>query len=156
MTERVFVGVDPGKKGAWAVIRMCADGTQNVYARAWDDDLFPQDMNRISAEFGSENVFCVVEKVGAMPGQGVTSMFTFGKSCGYIEGVLRALEIPYQLVHPKKWKLEYSLTNDKTLSVETCRKLFPNVSLKATERCRTDSDGIAEALLMALYAKRHF
>lgn len=156
MTERVFVGVDPGKKGAWAVIRMCADGTQNVYARAWDDDLFPQDMNRISAEFGSENVFCIVENVHSLPKEGVKSAFSFGKSCGYIEGVLRALQIPYQTVIPQKWKKEWSLTNDKKQSIETCKKLYPSLSLRASERCRTDSDGLAEAALIATWGKRHF
>lgn len=155
MTERVFIGVDPGKKGAWAAIRTCMDGAQNVYARMWDDDLFPKDMCRIVEEFGSENVFCMVESVHSLPHEGVKSAFSFGKSCGYIEGVLRALTIPYQTVIPQKWKKEYSLTNDKGLSIETCKKLFPNVSLRATERCRTDSDGLAEALLIALYAKRH-
>lgn len=155
---RVFIGVDPGKKGAYAVIRENADGTQNVSAKAWDDEQFVNDMTDLVswAERRNGNVFCVVEKVGAMPGQGVTSMFSFGKSCGYIEGVLRALKIPYELVIPQKWKKEWSLTNDKNLSIETCKKLYPDVSLKATERCRNDSDGLAEAILIATYAKRHF
>lgn len=154
---RVFIGVDPGKKGAYAVIRENADGTQNVSAKAWDDEQFVNDMTDLVSwtERRNGNVFCVVEKVGAMPGQGVTSMFSFGKSCGYIEGVLRAVKIPYQLVPPRTWKKEWSLTNDKNLSIETCKKLFPNVSLKATERCRNDSDGLAEAILMAAWGKRH-
>ena len=157
MAVCVFVGIDPGKKGAWAVLRTDGTGSRNVSVKVWDDQKFTEDMRDIVSwtQRRSGNVFCVVEKVGAMPGQGVTSMFTFGKSCGYIEGVLRALEIPYQLVPPKTWKKEWSLTNDKNLSVETCRKLFPNVSLKPTERCRNDSDGMAEAVLMAEYARRH-
>lgn len=35
-----------------------------------------------------------------------------------------------------------------------CNRLFPGVSLLPTERCRKDNDGMAEALLMAEYAKR--
>jgi crossover junction endodeoxyribonuclease RuvC len=96
-----------------------------------------------------------VEKVGAMPGQGVTSMFNFGKSAGFIEGVLSALLIPYQLIPPAKWKREFSLIGkDKQASIITCRKLFPELDLKRTERCRTDSDGKAEALLLAEWARR--
>ena len=64
--------------------------------------------------------------------------------------------IPFQLVPPKKWKKEYSLGNDKNQSIAVCKKLFPNVDLLPTARCTKDSDGMAEALLLALYAQRHF
>jgi crossover junction endodeoxyribonuclease RuvC len=84
-------------------------------------------------------------------------MFNFGKNAGYIEGVLSGLGIPYQLVPPAKWKKEFSLIGkDKKASIATCHKLFPELDLKRTERCRTDSDGKAEATLLAEYARRHF
>ena len=81
-------------------------------------------------------------------------MFHFGKAAGFIEGVLCALGIPFQLIPPQRWKKEYSLGSDKQQSVDACRGLFPNVSLLPTERCRKPSDGMAEALLMAEYARR--
>lgn len=89
-----------------------------------------------------------------MPGQGVVSMFNFGHNLGYIEGLLNAWDIPYQLVPPQTWKREFSLSSDKSKSIEVCQKLFPKVNLKATERSRKPSDGIAEAILMAEYARR--
>jgi crossover junction endodeoxyribonuclease RuvC len=46
----------------------------------------------------------MVEQVGAMPGQGVTSMFTFGHAVGSVMGVLGALEIPVSSVTPQVWK----------------------------------------------------
>jgi crossover junction endodeoxyribonuclease RuvC len=95
-----------------------------------------------------------VEKVSAMPGQGVVSMFNFGHNLGLIEGLLRGYGISYQLVPPQTWKKEFSLSSDKAKSIEVCQKLFPNVSLLATERSRKPNDGIAEALLMAEYARR--
>lgn len=145
----VYVGIDPGKRGAYAAIN--GDGVE-VYP--WDDVFFAQHMKGLIAS--GEKVMAVVEKVGAMPGQGVTSMFTFGKSAGYIEGVLTALSIPYQLIPPRKWKGEFGLNADKAGSVRVCKKLFPNVRLLPTGRCRRESDGMAEALLICLYAKRHF
>lgn len=121
----------------------------------WDDVFFAQDMHCLVAT--GEGLMAAVEKVGAMPHQGVSSTFNFGKSAGYIEGVLTALGIPYQLVPPAKWKKEFSLIGkDKKASIETCRKLFPELDLKRTERCRTESDGKAEATLLACYAMRHF
>nr|DAO72696.1 MAG TPA: HOLLIDAY JUNCTION RESOLVASE [Caudoviricetes sp.] len=89
-----------------------------------------------------------------MPGQGVTSMFNFGQTFGWAQGVLEAMGISYELVQPQKWKKEFSITGDKNSSIMVCKRLFPGVSLLPAERCRKDNDGMAEALLMAEYAKR--
>ena len=150
----IWIGVDPGKAGGYAVISK-SDTGQAVFAYPWDDNFFAMEMASLM-QFKEHGIIAAVEKVGAMPGQGVTSMFNFGKSAGYIEGVLSALGIPYQLVPPAKWKKEFSLIGkDKQASIITCRKLFPELDLKRTERCRTDSDGKAEATLLAEYARRH-
>lgn len=146
----IWIGIDPGAKGGYAVI---IDGV--VFAYPWDDAFFVDEMRDIAAM--PNRKMAAVERVGAMPGQGVTSMFNFGKSAGYIEGVLTALGIPYQLVPPAKWKKDFSLIGkDKRASIATCHKLFPELDLKRTEHCRTDSDGKAEATLLAEYARRHF
>lgn len=89
-----------------------------------------------------------------MPGQGVTSMFHFGKSAGFIEGVLSALKIPFELVIPQKWKKTFDLHADKTESINVCQKLFPSANLLPTPRCKKPSDGMAEALLIAEYGRR--
>ena len=153
----VWIGIDPGAKGGYAVIDNAKVVYASVRAFPWDDDLFVCEMRGIKNLANGIKIIAAVEKVGAMPGQGVTSMFNFGKSAGYIEGVLSALGIPYQLVPPAKWKKEFSLIGkDKQASIITCRKLFPELDLKRTDRCRTDSDGKAEATLLAEYARRHF
>lgn len=89
-----------------------------------------------------------------MPKQGVTSTFTFGVGFGYIKGMLEAFEIPYQEISPQKWKKEFGLTNDKAKSIEVCKRLFPAVSLRPTEKSRVNNDGMAEAVLMAEFARR--
>ena len=148
----IWIGIDPGQRGGYAIIDERKTG-KIVRAYPWDDDLFVVEMTAISNNGGE--VVAVVEKVGARPGQGTVSMFSFGQSFGYILGVLTGLIIPYQLVPPRKWKAEFSLTNDKGKSIEVCKRLFPDVDLKRTDRCRTESDGMAEALLIAEYARRH-
>ena len=144
----IYIGIDVGKKGGFAIIGECG-----VTVCPWDDDKFAMAMGLEARN--SECVACV-EQVHAMPKQGVSSTFAFGKAAGFIEGVLTANRIPFQLVPPKKWKKEYSLGNDKNQSIAVCKKLFPKVSLLPTAKCTKDSDGMAEALLMAEYARRHF
>lgn len=146
----IYIGIDPGKKGAYA---WYTDGVMRV--RQWDDNYFAQDMHLLAA-MDDRPVACV-EKVGARPGQGTVSMFSFGQSFGFILGVLTAFGIPYQLVPPRKWKAEYGLLNtQKQASVDVAKRLFPEVSFLPTERCRKESDGMSDAVLMAEYARRKF
>ena len=64
----------------------------------------------------------------------------FGKTYGWLLGMLDTLGIPYQAVSVQKWKKEFGLTSDKSKSVEVCRRLFPTVNLKRTDRCKKDDD----------------
>lgn len=151
----IFIGVDPGKSGAFAMIATTARGNAYGYAvYPWDDAKFVEWCREFDT-VKRDRIVAVVEKVGAMPGQGVTSMFNFGKGAGFIEGVLQACKIPYQLVPPATWKREFSLVGkDKAASIEACKRLFPGVNLLPTEKSRKDNDGMAEALLLAEYARR--
>ena len=146
--KTLFIGIDPGKSGGIAYIdsEQGFAGTEPYSDKALID---------LCNDARGSDVVCCLEKVGAMPGQGVVSMFSFGQSVGYIKGVLEAFRIPYQEIPPKRWKSEFGLNSDKAASVEVCKRLFPSVSLLASPRCKKPHDGMAEALLMAEYARRN-
>ena len=145
----IYIGIDPGLKGGWSVI----DDDGAAVSHFWNTANFISDMKTLQ----EKNCRCVLEQVAAMPKQGVVSMFKFGEEFGMIEGILMALGIPYQLVRPMVWKKDFSLLHqDKDKSIETAQRLFPGVNLIPTERSRKESDGMAESLLMAEYARRHF
>lgn len=143
-----YIGIDPGRSGAIALI----DGDE-VTVREFDEAAYVALLK--DAANWSDRCVCCLEHVHSMPRQGVASSFSFGLNFGWIQGVLRAFEIRYELVHPQKWKKEFSVTGDKNSSIEVCKRLFPGVSLKRTDKCRKDDDGFAEAILMAEYARRH-
>lgn len=147
----IAIGIDPGKSGALAVMYIDENNEPIRYKVIPFDAAEYRD---ILATCVDSRVVCCVEKVGAMPGQGVVSMFNFGHNLGLIEGLLQAYKIPYQLVPPQKWKKEFSLSGDKQASIDVCKKLFPHINLLPTPRCRKENDGMAEALLMAEYARR--
>lgn len=142
----IYIGIDPGKSGEMAVIwefggveivPFSCEGYRNMMR-----ECLPMECR------------CCLERVGAMPKQGVNSMFHFGENYGFIQGLLTAYSIPYELVTPQKWKKEFQITGDKNSSIAVCKRLFPDVPLRRTDRCRKDDDGYAESLLMAEYAKR--
>lgn len=149
----IYIGIDPGKRGGYAVIL----GNGKVDVSSWDDERFVFSMRLLRQDVEEPlSAIAAVEKVGAFSGQGVKSMFSFGHSLGFIEGVLSGLGIPYQLIPPVTWKRSFSLIGkDKKASIETCQKLFPELNLMATEKSRVPSDGMAESALLALYAKRN-
>lgn len=113
----------------------------------------------------------VVEAVHAMPGQGVTSMFTFGKGFGMILGTCGALGFTVARVGPALWKRALGLTlpkepkgvkrdagaakrEGKGLTIAWVEKTFPGVSLLATARSRVPHDGMADAIAIAEYGMR--
>ena len=160
---KVFCGIDPGKDGALAILGyreapILVPFSETEYA----NHLRRLDFCRTEAEKDLEaimhvpatEVFCVVEHVNAMPGQGVTSCFSFGQNFGFILGLLTAFRIPYELVRPQKWKKVFSCTSDKNTSIEVAKRMFPEVDLRRTPLCRKPHDGKAEALLIAEYARR--
>jgi crossover junction endodeoxyribonuclease RuvC len=143
-----FIGIDPGKSGAIAIIR--EDGTV-------DTAVFSEEAYRLLIKQYKDETFAVVEQVGFVP-KGVKfssiSMFNFGANFGFIQGLLYAYGVPYQTVRPNVWKKHFNLSKDKELSIQCAKRLFPNASLYRTDRCTIAHDGIAEALLMAEYARR--
>lgn len=147
----VFIGIDPGANGGIALI----DG-DTIAVVPFTKETFESELVHFLIGLEATTSTVCVEKVGAMPGQGVTSMFNFGKNAGFIEGVLQAFNLSYQLVPPQKWKKEFSVSKDKNTSIAVCQKLFPKANLYRTERCKKPHDGMAEALLMAEYARRKF
>ena len=87
----------------------------------------------------------VVEEVGAMPGQGVTSMFNFGYSAGIIAGVVAGLQLPIVMYRPAVWKRQAGVPADKGAARQMAQRYWPGS--RAFDRVK--DDGRAEAALLA-------
>jgi crossover junction endodeoxyribonuclease RuvC len=157
----IYIGIDPGLSGGLATIS--ANGAQ-VTARPMPvsggqiDASAVADLVWGAALACGDTAIAVMEKVGAMPKQGVVSMFRFGQGYGTILGVLGALGIRCELVTPQRWKavILAGTARDKAAAIAWCRRAYPGVSLRRTERCTTDHDGMADALCLAEYGRRSF
>lgn len=147
------LGVDPGLGGAIALIR---DGE---YAEVWDMPTMgrgtgnKQQINPAAVAAllrGCPPCTAYVELVGAMPGQGVSSMFNFGKAAGAVLGALAALGFPVIEVTPQKWKREFTLIGkEKDMARTVAQQLMPTAPLSLKKH-----GGRADALLLALYGYR--
>ena len=91
---------------------------------------------------------CVIEQVGARPGQGVSSMFNFGRSYGTAIGVCEALYLPLALVSPHVWKRFSKLVGKpKDYSRTVAQQLYPRAELHLKKH-----HGRADAIHVARWA----
>jgi len=150
----IILGIDPGLSGAIAIY--------NIYT----EELIVMDMPTVEMTrngkhkrevspalvadviAGKGAVRAYMERVSAMPGQGVSSMFSFGRSAGVVEGVLAAYEIPVTLVTPQAWMKAMGVRAGKDGSRERAMQLFPAYS---TLFARKKDDGRSDAALIAKY-----
>lgn len=91
----------------------------------------------------------IVESVASRPGQGVSSVFTFGRSFGTIIGCVQSAGIQLHFASPTKWKKHFNLNSDKEASRELALRMFPQT---ASHFARKKDHNRSEAALLALYA----
>jgi crossover junction endodeoxyribonuclease RuvC len=89
-----------------------------------------------------------IEKVGAMPDQGIAGAFSLGDSVGSIRGVVTALGLPIQWVTPQSWKKFYRLPKDKDVARSVAINLYPQAPLHLKKHHNR-----AEAILIGLYGR---
>jgi crossover junction endodeoxyribonuclease RuvC len=93
-----------------------------------------------------------VEKVFAMAGQGVTSVFSFGRSLGVVEGVLTTMKIKTTLMTPQTWQKGLGMTGGKDGSRARAMELFPDQTALFK---RVKDDGRSDAALIALWGSKN-
>ena len=92
----------------------------------------------------------VIERVGAMPKQGVSSTFKFGMAYGALRASVAALSIPCHLVAPTVWKRSYGFPKDKEVARAVALRLWPGAGCFS----RKKDHNRAEAALLARYGMR--
>ena len=151
----IYIGLDPGLTGAIAAIlpdntiEFHDMPTLEVKKKTQLDYAGLAHILRRYANRGQSTA--AIELVGAMPGQGVSSMFKFGQVYGAALGTLATLQIPYQCVTPPVWKRSFRLVGcEKDESRSRALELFP----ECVEHLRLKKHhGRADALLLAQWKK---
>jgi crossover junction endodeoxyribonuclease RuvC len=150
------IGIDPGISGAiaaydgsvlhvedvptMAIKKAKGKGEKNIINLTELCDLF----NFMFA--GADHAY--IERVGAMPGQGVTSMFNFGDAFGSLKTGVAMMYVPMTLISPVEWKAHMGLNSDGEKSRLRALQLFPRY---AHFFQRKMDHNRAEAALLAWY-----
>ena len=140
----LIIGIDPGISGAICffengeikdVIDMpsMAEGKKNK--RQINGSQLYNELQERTKHLQKKDIAVVVERVSAMPGQGVTSMFNFGQSYGVIKGICSAMQLPIYFVSPSKWKKYFNLIKtNKDASRAKAIEIFPYISSKLQKK----------------------
>ena len=174
------IGVDPGLKGAIVLIGDFSPvvvpmpvtrhgaktefNVKEIYEAV--GALFIQSFNRDPLELWIEKpgVFPFIEQTCAAcgvvgpPRKSAASSRPQGYCHGLFEMACAAYDIEFHEIPAKAWQ-KIMLAgmhgeNPKELSIARATQMYPEVSLKRTERCRVDDDGIADAPCIATYGQR--
>jgi crossover junction endodeoxyribonuclease RuvC len=145
------LGIDPGLSGAVAVL---GENLELLDVFDMPTMALSKGKNCVNAaglaailRIDQHPATAYLEDVHAMPGQGVSGMFSFGRSLGVIEGVLATLGIPVVMVPPQTWKKRAGLQGaEKDKARTMAQRLYPGADLS-----RKKDIGRADAILIARY-----
>jgi len=143
-----IVGIDPGKTGA--IIIMNLNG-EIVYSAAFDRTPGEVAGALKMIRGDRDHIRIYLEKVHAMPGQGVSSMFSFGEGYGFIQGYLAAIGVTPTLVSPQTWQKSIPRRETPKEAVRAwCESKF---DLKAfvPSGCRVPHQGLMDAAGIAYF-----
>ena len=143
----IIAGIDPGANGGLAIYGESLD-VHPVPKVGKEADKVAWAMDWLAVIEQCDHIF--IEQVGAMPGQGVTSMFNFGDRFGFVKALAYSAGVPVSFVRPQEWKKGVGIPtgSEKGASRIRASQLFPN---DADKWSRVKDDGLAEAALIAYY-----
>jgi len=152
------VGFDPGVHGGLAIVVQNADGVTKLVDAIDIPTIGTGAKERADviavqawlARHGPQIAF--IERAQAMPRQGASSGFKYGRATGALEATIALTAIPLELVEPSKWKKFFNLPGkDKEAARQRAIAMFPNYhGLLARKR----DHGRAESALIAVFGLR--
>jgi Holliday junction resolvasome RuvABC endonuclease subunit len=150
-----ILGIDPGIRGGLAIVSINANGAAPQLVHAIDipvtgvgakERVDVLAIRSWLAQHTPQHAF--IERAQAMPKQGASSGFKYGRAVGAIESVIACCAIPLTIVEPSVWKRFYQLRGgDKEAGRQRALQLFPAAHALLA---RKKDHGRAEAALIAL------
>jgi crossover junction endodeoxyribonuclease RuvC len=149
-----LLGIDPGIRGGLAVVEI-VDGTAPQLIDAIDIPIAgvgaKERVDAIAIRGWIElrqPQHALIERAQAMPKQGASSGFKYGRAVGAIEAVVACCGIPMTIVEPSAWKKVHRLRGgNKEAGRQRALQLFPSAHVLLA---RKKDHGRAEAALIAL------
>ena len=147
--QKAYVGIDPGKKGAAALL-----APDIIHLHDWDD---AKRAGLVMTDWAAQyDLSVAIEKVTSFKTDNHAFAFRFGVNYGIWQGICAGLLIEPALVHFSTWQSvilpgwnKKGVDNKKT-AIDIARRLYPAVKNSIYLKKHGDR---ADALLIATFAK---
>ncbi len=128
-----ILGVDPGIHGGIALVLFELDRAPQLLAVADIPVTGIKAKERVDVLAlrnwiqAQQPQHAVIERAQAMPKQGASSGFKYGRAVGALEAAIACCEVPLTVIEPAAWKRFHDLPRgaDKELSRQRALQLFP-------------------------------
>ena len=152
--KRVFIGVDPGMKGALCALDPRTHQHQFISLGLPIAQLYEEISGLVDRIEEAELIpVAMIENVHSIQGTSAKSNFQFGYNVGSINTILQALRIPLDTVNPKKWQAFLGVTAKGNLIKKDVAaqvlKLYPSAAILGPRGGLLD--GNSDALAIAHY-----
>lgn len=157
----IALGIDPGRCGAVVALSIGDDGIRSVYqvrtpALMSGAEYLPDRMRGALVDAGGGyRTVAVLERCGAMPGQGVSSCYAFGHARGLWRGLLAGLGWEVLEPTPARWHRTILADIPGEGKAKAIARASQIAGLDLIPRgCRVPQDGLADAACLALFGLR--
>ena len=154
----IVLGVDPGIRGGLAIVSD-RDGIGTLIDAIDIPVIGSGARERVDVAAVRDWIqrhapdFALVERAQAMPRQGASSGFKYGRATGSLEAAVVLCAVPVEIVEPSVWKRHFHLPGkDKERARQRALELFPAAHALLSRKI---DHGRGEAALIALYGLRN-
>jgi hypothetical protein len=166
MEVKTFIGIDIGQKGGICIMK--PDGTIETFAipltKEGQLDIVAL-VNKLFA-FNPHQTYVAFEYITPLHFASKKANWSLAHQSGAIQAVCTCLNLPYYAVPPKIWQKKMfeklppmrdkkGSLDTKLMALAAVKVLYPDLDLRATQRCTTPHDGIVDSILICEYLKQN-
>ena len=161
--SNVIIGIDNGISGALVAISahngaLIASTEMPIQNARKGNEIDVRELRRwlVNSAAGLENILCAIleEPGGSKSAKAAMSM---AGSFHAIRATLEMCNLRWHRITPQKWQKEMipgcKSGDTKPRALELAKRLWPEETFLASQRCKKPHDGIVDAALLAEYAR---
>lgn len=159
--SKLYIACDLGKSGYFCTME--GDNIKTISMPKIGNEVDFHSICTLLRDNQQKNCHVIFERLFAI-GKHQHSGMSMGRQAGNLEGMCIALNIPYTIISPQTWQKvifegipkipKADGKNDtKAQALIAIKRLFPELNLLRTPKCKNPDDGLIDSVLIARYCQ---
>ena len=145
-----YIGIDPGSSSGG----ICFMGDDKITTVRFKDQTEIELIDIFYTQFFRyKKIYCIIEKVHAFPGQGISSACKFCSNSGFFRGLVMGMGISMEEITPQKWMKSFGMKRAKDESKINYKKRLKQLAQQLYPEVKIVTE-TADAVLLAKYCKQ--